>query len=750
MNPDARDVAGMAPERKARNGRCAGPVLRRIVPAGLAGLGLAVTLAVHEWVRVDAMLVPASVRSWAVASGLLILAWLLAGGRMLKPGRGALRGRLWVELPSAMLLASAVLFLFTGATLHPWTYFHGWLPHLGRGLANAKAVMPWFILLTAAATPFLFRRRPGLARVLFGLLVAAQIASFAIFLHTTGGAALYKDDHSSFLFRLWEFARTFPQYLNYNPWWNGGAVNAYCTSSGTGALGLLLLPLWRWIPVHEAYTPGLGLIYIGLLPWMAVASLRIMGASRVAAACAGLLALGVSRHFFLWLFHYGTACAPLVASFTLPVAACVYRVVWLDRREKWLAAALVGSAGMLLQWPPGGLMALPIAAAFLLSWRQWSWKKIGFLALCAGIVLALCSRLLLVIGLKGGAVVSHVMGGAAEAEPRTLAEVLEKGFHFWAGHMQEGHPVLLFFGFAGLVALSARSVRRWFGPALLLFFLIAGWGPQLKPKLELGRMAIPMMFLAVGPAAIGCARLLRGADWRLAPARAALVVLLGLGGWNVARLYGNQGSGYYQFMPEAIHDFAARLRSEVPEGGRVMFAGPAVHYFGRGHVAYLPCLVGREMMAVDYYHFPTTYVQYEYPPAGFNQTPEQVLDFIRLYNITHVVTYHERWKAFFRGLAGSCEELGGYEGVAASVFRMRREPTQFLRGSGRVAADFSRLAVQVDDPGGEAVLCYNWVEGLSAPAPVELFPHDAGKAVRLIGIRPNGTAEFSIRYRSWL
>jgi hypothetical protein len=745
MNPENRLESTESP----RKGPDVSIWIRRILPAGIAGFGMAAVLLGNERLRSGAMLLPASARVWVLVFLGLIAGVLVVGWRRSMAGPSSSHLRLLSELSPALLVAGLTVFLFSGAMLHPWTYFIHWLPHFGQADNNLWSGLPWFVLLTGALTPFLFKRR-RLGWGLFGLLLVTQVACLIVLLQTTGGAALYKDDHPSFLFRFWEFGRTFPQYLNYNPWWNGGLVNAYCTTSGTGALGIPLYPLWRFFPVHEVYTAGLGLIYILAMPLLAAFALRIMGQSRAAAACAGLLALGVSRHFFLWLLHYGTVCAPLVASFTLLVSACLYRVLWMDRREKWLGAVLVGSVLMLLQWPPGGLMALPIAVTCLFSWRQWTWKKIRFILICAGIVAVLAARLILVILLKGQAVVAHVMGGGAETESIGLADAALQGFNYLVAHLQEDHPVLIFLGFAGLFVLSARSIRRWFWPALLCFILIVGWGPILKPKLELGRMAIPMMFLAVGPAAVGCSRLLRGSDWRLAPARAALLVLLALGGWNVARLYGSQGSAPYRVMHERIETFADRLHDEVPEGGRVLFAGPMVHHLGWGHVAYLPVLTGREMMAVDYYHFPTSYVKYEYPPDGFNETPDRVREFIRLYNITHVVTYHDRWKACFRMMEQDCEELDGFEAVNTSVFRMKREPSQFVRGSGRVTADFSRLDVQVNHPNEEAVLCYNWAEGLFVPEPVELFPYDAGHGVQLIGVRPNGSEAFSIRYRSLL
>jgi hypothetical protein len=742
----------MNPDRSSRTptaGRLvSGAFLRRAAAAAGAGLALAAGLTLDERLRVGAPWFPHLLRFWGKLALLLGAAFLGATAwRTWRRGPAA-RPRLAAELIPALLLAGGGMYLFAGAALHPWTYFVNWIPQPGPLGDALRTGLPQFVLLTAALTPWAFRRRRWGGVLAVGL-VAAQAAALATFLWTTGGTALYKDDHPSFLFRLWELARTFPRFINYNPWWNGGIVNAYCTTSGTGALGLPLLPLWRCLPVHAVYTLGLGLAYIVALPLVAAGSLRIMGAGRTAAACAGLLALGVSRHFFLWLLHYGTVCAPLVAAFILPTAACLYRVFWLDRREIWLGAALVVSVLMLLQWPPGGLMAVPLALGALASWRRWTWPKIRFLLVCAGIVLAVALRRLLVILLKGGAVVAHVTEGG-DAAAIAWNAVWGDGFRFLVAHLQEVHPVLLVFGFAGLLVPGVRAVRRWFGIPLLAFALIVGWGPQILPNLELGRMAIPMAFLAVAPAAGWAARLLRGGNGWLAPARAALVALLALGGANVANVYGNRSGAGYRLLPPEIRAFAARLREEVPEDGRVLFAGAMVHHFGQGHVAYLPVLAERQMMAVDYYHFPMTYVEYEYPPHPFYTSHEALRDFVRFYNVTHVATYHERWKRAFRELGPECEELAGFESVQASVFRLRRPSTPFVQGAGRVRADFNVLDVEVADPEAEAVLCYNWAEGLSAPAPVELFPCAAGPGVVLIGVRPNGCGEFRIRHRSWL
>lgn len=51
------------------------------------------------------------------------------------------------------------------------------------------------------------------------------------------------------------------------------------------------------------------ILYMGVLPGAALVSVRLVNGSWTAAFSAALLVLGVSRYFFLWLLHYGTAAA---------------------------------------------------------------------------------------------------------------------------------------------------------------------------------------------------------------------------------------------------------------------------------------------------------------------------------------------------------------------------------------------------------------------------------------------------------
>jgi len=294
-------------------------------------------------------------------------------------------------------------------------------------------------------------------------------------------------------------------------------------------------------------------------------------------------------------------------------------------------------------------------------------------------------------------------------------------------------------------------VRAWFAPILLILALITGWGQSWKPHSQFTRFAIPMFFVAVAPAAMLIGRLLRARDPRLALVRSFLVVLLVLGAYNVTRIYENEGRARYVVPDETIETMSDWVRREVPEGGRLLFAGRCVHAFGRGNVAYLPILTGREMMADDYYGFPAGTIEYEYPPRPFRTSLDRMQLFFDAYNVTHVVTYHENWKRFFREHPALFREEWSVPShhLTITFYTVLRTPRPLFEGRGRATARFNRIDVKLDHPADEVVLPYNWIEGLEGVDGVDLYPRQVDPEITLIGCRPRGRQSFSVVYRNW-
>ena len=201
--------------------------------------------------------------------------------------------------PLLVLSAAMTLALFSSSVCHPWFFFLDWAPDTRDPWMVISSGISQFVLLTALLTPFLVRgvRRPGMWTGL--IFVAGIVVSVGMLFHVTGGKALWRDDHPSFLFRLYAFGQTFPRLVNYMPHWNAGVVDSVGVTSGILGPGLLFLPFWKWGAAEAVYTPATAAMFILLAPLLAACSARIAGGGRTASWTAGILALGVSRHFSL-------------------------------------------------------------------------------------------------------------------------------------------------------------------------------------------------------------------------------------------------------------------------------------------------------------------------------------------------------------------------------------------------------------------------------------------------------------------
>jgi len=653
-------------------------------------------------------------------------------------------------LPAVVLFGGMLLFSFSTVVRSPWFFFFHWPINDLSAHAVRKAWIFRFFFYTALLTPlFLVRRWSGWMWVLMlGILLYSQAHCLHDLLNTTKGLPLYRDDHPSFMYRLWTFPRTFPQLIYYDPFWNGGKAVSYLISSGTAAPGLALWPVWKWGWILNTYTPALGIMYIILIPFSVVAAVRLSGGTVAAAFAAGTLALGVSRVFFLWLLHFGTVGACFALPLLALLAAIVYAVLWRDLRGWWLGALLVVTGLLYAAWPPAVLIGTSLAAGMFFSVRAWSLSKWKFL-LGWGLLLALLCLPYLV------GILTHIDVGAYVGMGQKHIEMdwfFRDGWKRFLTHLRRAHPLLVFMGLLGVWFVPDRRLRTFFAPVLVVLALFAGWGHSWKPHLEFTRAGIPLLYIATIPAAIWIARILETRMARLAPVRAGLVVLLVMTGMNVGDLYRNRGVAHYCVMNDEVRDMVQWIRTSVPAGGRVMFAGKNVHGYGGGHIAILPVLTGHEMMACDYYHFSPKRVEYEYPPRGFRGSAAKIFHFCELYNVTHIVTYHKYWMRrldrhpeFFRRV----HEFG--QRRRKVIYEVQRNPGMFLVGSGSIQAGINKITVHLDDAHSPAVIKYNWDARLSVEDPVRIEPFAADESpLRFIRIIPNGQADCVIHYRRLL
>ena len=670
----------------------------------------------------------------------------------------AQRNTPWEDIVLLVFLSLSTLTTFTH---HAGYHFLSWPLETKTlaGLAHSRMVH-FLILSTLLAPPFvLIRSRRWLDWVLPVLFIGAELLCARALFDLTGGAAVYADDHPSFLFRIHEFWQGFPWRENYVPQWNAGVVNNVLTSSGVVGYALLTAPLRLLSALpHETHTAGLFLVQAGIAPWLVVWGMRANGFAWRAAWTGGFLALFANRAFFLWTFHFGTvgfgtAVAMLPSAFLFLYAVAEKRFVTFAN-----VVGLIVSATFLCQWPPMGMAAMGLALAALTSCRRWLTSPLALVALLfSGAVVAwlLVPSFRAVAG--GRDLVAYT---TANGRPFSCLGAL-RSLRLMLGDLAfRVHPLVLVVGLGGLWTIQEKPLRRWLVITMLVLFAVFSVGNELAPRMQLPRMAIAAGMLAVIPASIRVGQVWRDHKAALVPLQTAALALLLLGIPNAAKLYHGKGVAPFGPIPALVTDLAAWVRENVPEGSRFLFAGPTRHAFGHAHVAYLPLLAGREMMACDYYDFPPGTFEPAYPPKSSRREPGGSHAFMVRHGVSHVIAFRPNYLDWLRSEPEHFEEVAGFRDgrIDFRVFRVKDSHGVFLEGDGAVEADINRLRVTFgDEPPERAVVAYNWSDRLSVEEPAEIAPYDTGTTlgldargndmpVRFVEIRPHGAREVDIRY----
>lgn len=665
----------------------------------------------------------------------------------------------WSGRERLILVLGAGLVLVTLAALgHSGRfYFYSW-PIGFRSFKLWPRQVAWHFLLLTWSFVLLGLLQPSVRRMrqlLAALLAGGQVMCIVLLLRHTGFTAPYSDDHPSFLFRIAEFFGAFPWRENYVPHWNAGVVNSVITSSGVAGYALLGAPLWLLAEPHLAAPYVLLFAFVIFVPWFTACAFRAAGISWTGALIGALLMLCGSRLYFVWMLHFGTVGASLAGAMLPAALAFLYAAI--HRRPaapRRVFAGLFVALFLMCQWPPMMLLAVPLVLLALCAWRHW-WRPVVRGRLIWTGVLVVLALLPTVAGsLLGKTVMEHVL--ETSAGQGGLAARLRTNFlSQTSGLLMDVNPLVLVVGAAGVWVMPWKWLRRWVAGVLLFLVLLFSVAPVCLPNMQLERMAIMAAGLLVLPAAAWLRVALDNRSPRLLVARAVILALLVCSLTNLARVYKSRTPATYTGIRPSIRELTAWVREQVPADGRLLFAGSVVHAYGRGHIAYLPLLAGREIMACDYYGFPAGMVESGYPPETFRRRPGGMERFMRLHGVTHAITFRDNYIEHFRNHPEDYEEVAVFRDPLEqrhnvyTVFKVRDSGGRFREGAGSVQAGFNRLTVTLDDPGvPRAVIAYNWDERLSVAPPAQIEPVEVEPGVVFIGIRPNGEKTINIRYRS--
>ncbi|MGH7793983.1 MAG: hypothetical protein ACREQ2_03650 [Candidatus Binatia bacterium] len=268
--------------------------------------------------------------------------------------------------------------------------------------------------------------------------------------------------------------------------------------------------------------------------------------------------------------------------------------------------------------------------------------------------------------------------------------------------------------------------------ALTVLFLLAYFGalwPVMKPWQPL-RFKLPFDLFLVIAAAYCSGR------WLAAPAaaRSRLTPLLLAGGLIafVVNLVQTESTGKLQLRSrttpslEAIKDWIVR---QTPSDARVLFEESGDEtgfvYDGIYLSSFVPHLTGRQLIGGpinlynDRHHFAEFHSGQMFKRDVRTLTDDELLDYLRLYNIGAIVAFHpaslQRLQAI-PGLVTVEQRIG-----PVHLMKVNQPLTWFVAGEGKVKAGLNRLELS-DLKGSQVILKYHWVEGLTASPPTEIQP----------------------------
>lgn len=279
-------------------------------------------------------------------------------------------------------------------------------------------------------------------------------------LRTLGGVPLYRTNHPSFMYRLWELGQSFPALGGYNPWWNAGTEHYTGVASGCRGWGCLPSPFCATFRFTSSIIRWSSSVYTGAPPLICALSVRAVGGHTPAMAAAAIL----------------------------------HRLDPVTFLDLGISVFLMSMWGPLAPTVGGGLLL-----AYLWTPSHWTRKIFVFLLFCAVLSLLAFWPWIRVLLFPARFVVDYVSQPAV-SQTGGGTKFLEGGRRL-GEHLASGHPLLLFLGPGGALAADPRSVRRWYMPPMLLLALVCGWGLEWRPYAQLERLGMPILFAAIVPAA---------------------------------------------------------------------------------------------------------------------------------------------------------------------------------------------------------------------------------------------------------
>ncbi len=577
-------------------------------------------------------------------------------------------------------------------------------------------------------------------------LLLASACSISLFLPAEeifSNAPLYTDDYAMHFSQCLSARRFFSsagRLWGYDPFFLAGYPSGTLVNADNKAWEVFFLAL-SFLGEGLAFKLYL-MAFLLLYPLFPYAAARNFGLSWTTAVTAAILAL----LFFLLsmtidLVSWGMLSYVFMCSFSVYVFSLFYRLLDQFTWKRYLLLALLASLLLMMHILAPVHLFIPLLALYALSFKKVSLSRHLGIACIIGVVLIINSFWLLPL-------LQFFNDKTTRPENYNFALQITNALEPLTVYLRQYQSIpyrktpslnntfievmLLLFGIGGMYRwLRERKTALFlpFAGGIVFIFTVAYYGShtRLFPQLQPQRFIVPLNLLLLIPASAGLVPALRalfekrGVAARLFSAVLLFALLVGpvikplkeIGGYNLYRLN-------CEFSP-AVDELLSWLREHTTREGRILIEDSEYdtgHQYGGAHLpALFPERLKREYLCGPRPLYPikhsyasfTAGVLFEKNIAEYSL--EELKRQFDVYNVTWVVCWLDRSKAFFNRYPGYLTKEG--ETAAFTIYRVNRNPSFFIRGSGTVNADYNRLELTgVVPENGEIVIGYHWMRYL--------------------------------------
>ena len=196
---------------------------------------------------------------------------------------------------------------------------------------------------------------------------------------------------------------------------------------------------------------------------------------------------------------------------------------------------------------------------------------------------------------------------------------------------------------------------------------------------------------------------------------------------------------FYELRTFLTEHTSSNARILICESGSSIILEPNNEDAGMYYSILIPTFLRREIISDNNSYFFVKNAFYS-DKIFSRHMPQNYPEYFDLLNISYIVTLVPEPKEIIRSVRA--RKLMSTEHLA--VYEVKREPSFFLRGSGRTVADYNRIKVSGASK-GSVVLKYHWFEALKTvpPLKIERYPIE-GDPVGFIKVENGGVRDFTI------